>query len=73
MGRKIPGCKPDRNFTAAQEVPTQCDEESQEKGRKQDWKEVGDMAHHQAGGKSAVSERKKRNISYKIKVLINKY
>lgn len=73
MGRKIPGCRPDRNFTAVQEVPTQRDEESQEKGRKEDWKEAEDMAYHQAGENTSVSERKKTNISYKIKVLINKY
>lgn len=71
--RKIPGCKPDRNLTPAQEVLTQCDEESQDKRRKEDWKEADDKAHHQAGENTAVSERKKMNISYKIKVLINKY
>lgn len=73
MGRKLPGCKPDRNFTAVQEVPTQCDKESQDKGRKEDWKKAEDMAHDQAGANAAVSDRKKTNISYKIKVLINKY
>lgn len=55
------------------DMPTQCDEESQDKRRKEDWKETDYMAHHQAGENTAVSERKKMNISYKIKVLINKY
>lgn len=72
MWTKFPGCKPDRNFNAVQEVP-QGNEERQNKGNNGDWNEAEDMAHHQAGENTAVSDRKKINISYKSKIPINMY
>lgn len=45
MWTKLPQLKPDRNFSAVQEVP-QCNEELQDKGKNRDWKEAEDMAHH---------------------------
>lgn len=72
MWTKLPQLKPDRNFSAVQEAP-QCNEELQDKGKNRDWKEAEDMAHHQAGENTAVSDRKKINIFYKSRILINRY
>lgn len=72
MWTKFPQQEPDRNFNAVQEVP-ECNEELQDKGKNRDWKEAENMAHHKAGENTAGSDRKKINISYKSRILINTY